>query len=296
MNYIAEINSFNDWLETNDVPKSAVALWYALMHVNNKSNWKKTFAVAVSVLEFKTKFKRSELFKARNILAQKERITWESRGGNSSSVYSIIPFSSDYCVHNTDANGNASGNANGNTNTTQMGTINKLNKTKLNNNSPPTPHSGGEGMNNSFEDKMGEDKKCPPEIVEPPGKRKKVAQKKEKPPLNFDFVADDGFRAPFLRFIDYRKSIKKPYRSQQGVEGCYRELLEYSGGDPTIAEKIVAQSIANEWQGIFKLKNNNNERNYQPNKTTESERRRREREEFSVGLATLLSQPSGQEN
>jgi hypothetical protein len=34
-------------------------------------------------------------------------------------------------------------------------------------------------------------------------------------------------------------------------------LIDYSGGDPVIAEEIVRQSIANDWQGIFKLKTNN---------------------------------------
>jgi|GEM_PF-2762806 len=103
MNYLAEINRFYDWLETNSLPKSAIALWNALMHTNNRADWKTEFAVAISVLELKTGFKRSELFKARNILIQKERIKCNSRAGNNSAVYQIIPF----CVHNTDASADA---------------------------------------------------------------------------------------------------------------------------------------------------------------------------------------------
>ena len=132
MNYIIEINSFYDWLETNRLSKSAIALWYALMHINNKANWIESFEVAISTLEFKTGFKRSELFEARNILQQKGRITWYSKGGNLCASYKIIPF----CVHNTDASvdtsADASADANGNTNPTQKHTINKLNKTKQN--------------------------------------------------------------------------------------------------------------------------------------------------------------------
>lgn len=125
MNYISEINSFYDWLETNRLSKSAIALWYALMHINNKANWIESFEVAISTLEFKTGFKRSELFEARNILQQKCRIEWCSRGGNLCASYKIIPF----CVHNTDT----STDTNSNTNPTQKHTINKLNKTKQNN-------------------------------------------------------------------------------------------------------------------------------------------------------------------
>jgi hypothetical protein len=130
LNYITEINRFYDWLETNDIPKSAVALWYALMHVNNKAEWKQSFEVAISTLEFKTKFRRSELYEARNILAQKGRITWRPRGGNLSATYEMVPF----CVHNTDAISYTKAYTNPdtipNTNPTQTGTINKLNYTK----------------------------------------------------------------------------------------------------------------------------------------------------------------------
>jgi len=132
MNYIQEINAFYDWLETNSLPKSSIALWHALMHINNKARWANSFEVAISTIEFKTGFKRSELFEARNILSQKGRITWKARGGNLAATYSMIPF----CVHNTDtntnANGYASADANGYTNPTQTGTINKLNITKPN--------------------------------------------------------------------------------------------------------------------------------------------------------------------
>lgn len=128
MNYIKEINSFYDWLETNRVSKSAIALWQALMHINNKANWTQSFEVAISTLEFKTGFRKSELCEARNILAQKGRIKWKSRGGNLSAVYIIIPF----CVHNTYTSLTTSVYANLTQIGTQKGTTNKLNKTKQN--------------------------------------------------------------------------------------------------------------------------------------------------------------------
>lgn len=132
MNYIQEINMFYDWLETNSLPKSAIALWHALMHINNKAKWNKSFEVAISTIEFKTGFKRSELFEARNLLSQKGRITWKTRGGNLSAVYSIISFS----VQCADASTDTSVDANGNTNRTQVRTqkptTNKLKETKLN--------------------------------------------------------------------------------------------------------------------------------------------------------------------
>ena len=92
MNYITEINRFYDWLETNQVPKSAIALWHALMHIDNKTGWEQKFTVAISTIESKTGFKRSELNEARNILKQKGRINWRPRGGNLCAEYEIISF------------------------------------------------------------------------------------------------------------------------------------------------------------------------------------------------------------
>lgn len=135
MNYITEINSFYDWLETNSISKSAISLWHALMHINNKANWIREFSVAISVLEFKTGFKRSELFEARKILVNKGRLKWEQRGGNLSAIYQLIPF----CIHSTDTNTNSdledrdcihNTDANTYSNPIQKHTINKLNNTE----------------------------------------------------------------------------------------------------------------------------------------------------------------------
>lgn len=127
--YITEINEFYDWLETNQLPKSAIALWHGLMHINNKARWDQRFTVAISTIESKTGFKRSELFEARNILEQKGRLKWKQRGGNLCAEYELIFFS----VRTADAKGNAKANtvpdAKANTKPTQTGTIIREDKT-----------------------------------------------------------------------------------------------------------------------------------------------------------------------
>jgi hypothetical protein len=109
MNYLLELNKFDDWHEINpELSKSAIALWHALMSINNRADWAVWFTVAMSTLEFRTGFRRSELFKARNELMQLGRIEWQTRNGRSSANYRIIPF----CIHNTDANRDANRDAN----------------------------------------------------------------------------------------------------------------------------------------------------------------------------------------
>ncbi|GAB0155920.1 hypothetical protein CHRYSEOSP005_11820 [Chryseobacterium sp. Alg-005] len=92
MNYIKEINSFYDWLETNSVSDSVITLWHGLMHINNKTGWKVEFTVAISTLQVKTGLSSASIKRARNVLYQLGRIKWKQRTGNQSSVYEIIPF------------------------------------------------------------------------------------------------------------------------------------------------------------------------------------------------------------
>jgi len=89
MNYIREINAFYDWLETNELSVSAISLWYALMHINNKTGWKNEFTVALSVLSIKSGLSPRAVTNARKELAEKGRIKWESRNGNQAAQYTV---------------------------------------------------------------------------------------------------------------------------------------------------------------------------------------------------------------
>ncbi|GIN86953.1 DNA damage-inducible protein DnaD [Heyndrickxia sporothermodurans] len=92
MNYIKELNAFYDWLEINELSPSAINLWYALMHINNKAGWVETFTVAESVLCVKTGLTDRTLRKVRNELKQKGRIDFISRKGGRAPIYKVISF------------------------------------------------------------------------------------------------------------------------------------------------------------------------------------------------------------
>ena len=95
MQYLTELNAFYDWLETNDLDASCIALWHAIMQTANRAGWPETFAVASSVLSVKAGLNRDAFFRARNRLVQLGRITCISRKGRQSAVYSLISFVSD---------------------------------------------------------------------------------------------------------------------------------------------------------------------------------------------------------
>ncbi len=68
-----------------------------------------------------------------------------------------------------------------------------------------------------------------------------------------DFSKFGGCRDVLLEFCNYRKEIKKPIRSQKSLNLLYEKLKDLSGSNLVIAKKIVYNSIANGWQGLFPL-------------------------------------------
>lgn len=84
------MNAFYDYMEFNPLSSSAVALWYALMHINNKTRWKETFSVAASVLRYKSGLKETSFKRARQELVEKGYIIYQSRDRNLAPIYQMI--------------------------------------------------------------------------------------------------------------------------------------------------------------------------------------------------------------
>ena len=70
-----------------------------------------------------------------------------------------------------------------------------------------------------------------------------------------------SFQPVLYEWVCYRKEIKKSFKSIKSVQAAYKQLYELADGNPVTAMKIVEQSIASSWQGLFPLKNDNNRNN-----------------------------------
>ena len=134
MNYIREINAFYDWLETNRLSLSAIALWHGLLHINNKAAWADEFAVAISVLCVKTGLSPRGVTEARNELKIKGRIEWRQRKGNQSAVYRILPLSAELQANIADNNTDNCADSYADNHADNGAILNKLNEIKLNDN------------------------------------------------------------------------------------------------------------------------------------------------------------------
>ena len=79
----------------------------------------------------------------------------------------------------------------------------------------------------------------------------KVIPKKE---FDLSFV-EPSFLQVMQEWLDFKRSKGKTYKSDASVRKCYNNLLKLSNNNPTTAQLIVDRSIANNWDGLFELKN-----------------------------------------
>ena len=80
MNYLREINAFYDSIELNPLSTGQIALWHALMQVNNKCAWTEWFTVANVTLQSKTGLHKNTVFQTRNVLKQNGYIDFRQNG------------------------------------------------------------------------------------------------------------------------------------------------------------------------------------------------------------------------
>ena len=106
---------------------------------------------------------------------------------------------------------------------------------------------------------------APEQAPDPIGKPNNLGTKEQKK-KGFDFSGYGMLSELMQKWVDYKKSIKNSYKSQSSLDIVAKKLNELSGGDIQKAEAIVEQSIANEWKGLFELRQtlNVNRGNSQP--------------------------------
>lgn len=85
MNYLTEIIAFNDIIELNGLSTGEIALWYALMYVNNKCKWASEFTVTSKKLQLLTGLSRSGIMNARENLKKCGLIEFYPHGTNATS-------------------------------------------------------------------------------------------------------------------------------------------------------------------------------------------------------------------
>lgn len=242
MNYLTEIRLFYEWLETHHLAPSSITLWHALMYTANRSGWAEQVAIPISILESRTQMTRSTIYRSREQLIERGLIGVEVRGSSFSAIYKMFSLEnmlvSQYVSQNVSQNETQSGtqiemqssenSSSVSQNETQNGNIYRVNRDNniISNSSIDSNKSNRE--NSPKEKKFSIDK---------------WAKAQESP-----------WRELMLIWLEYKRTRKESYRSEVGAKKCLTLLRNLSGGNAEVAQQIIDQSMANNWAGLFALK------------------------------------------
>ena len=242
MNYLTEIRLFYEWLETHHLAPSSITLWHALMYTANRSGWAEQVAIPISILESRTQMTRSTIYRSREQLIERGLIGVEVRGSSFSAIYKMFSLEnmlvSQYVSQNVSQNETQSGtqiemqrsvdSSSVSQNETQNGNIYRVNRDNniISNSSTDSNKSNRE--NSPKEKKFSIDK---------------WAKAQESP-----------WRELMLIWLEYKRTRKESYRSEVGAKKCLTLLRNLSGGKADVAQQIIDQSMANNWAGLFALK------------------------------------------
>ena len=83
---------------------------------------------------------------------------------------------------------------------------------------------------------------------------KSLSKKDDRYDANADLsYVDAQYAAIWQEWLDYKKEIKKQYKTQRGAKSQYNTLIKYANNNPILANAIVKISIEHSWDGLFAL-------------------------------------------
>ena len=85
---------------------------------------------------------------------------------------------------------------------------------------------------------------------------KEIEVDKDKEIKEREYIEKD-FLPIFERWLKYKKDKRQSYKNEDSIKAAYSKLYKLAGGDFELADKIVEQSLANNWDGLFELKDEN---------------------------------------
>lgn len=132
MNYLAEIKAFYDLVQVKQLSTGQIALWHALMAINNKCAWIEWFTVPNIMLELNTGMSRSGVLKARNSLKQYGLIDFKANGTKATNykMVTIAKSKQESNQESTQESEQASKQDSTQVSKQDSNTLNKLNETK----------------------------------------------------------------------------------------------------------------------------------------------------------------------
>lgn len=83
---------------------------------------------------------------------------------------------------------------------------------------------------------------------------KNVKNEKNNTIRSVFFPDNETLDNEFREYVEHRKAIKKPFKTDHSVELAINNLMKLANGNSDKAVLIIQQSIRQGWQGLFELK------------------------------------------
>lgn len=236
MNYLIEIRLFYEWLETNDLSSSGIALWHGLMYIANRSGWRVELNIPLNTIILRTGLSRTTIYKERGELKNHGLIDFIINEGNQSGTYRIISFESRIMAgpmpEPNDSFEGPSGfvSATRTQSGTQSGTeddVASATRTQTGNISKHRLKQGSKKSGKSSKEKIKGD--------------------------DLEFIDDPGWREVIRPWLEFKKTNRQGYKSEMSIRKCLTMLKRISGDNPATATAIIDKSMANNWAGLYEL-------------------------------------------
>lgn len=104
LDYIRQINAFENLNEYSEIGPGAQLLWYKLMRVANLSGWQKELSISNTRLQSMTKTSEKTLINNRNQLIQNGLLQYKKRGRTKAGIYILADLTENFPVKNTVVN------------------------------------------------------------------------------------------------------------------------------------------------------------------------------------------------
>jgi hypothetical protein len=78
-----------------------------------------------------------------------------------------------------------------------------------------------------------------------------------------DFKKHIDLKPIFETWLDYKQEIKDQYKGEIGTKNAFKKLIDLSGGNKDLAQKIIFNCTANGWKGLYEYKENSNNKTEQ---------------------------------
>ena len=121
-----------------------------------------------------------------------------------------------------------------------------------------TPPVNKTSHNNIQDIQEQEDKNTIIPPLPPEGETESPKEKEKPKDATDEFIetsVEEDFKPIIREWCSYKREKRQSYKPT-GLKACYAKLLKLSNGNPNTAQQIIEQSMANNWAGLFALKNN----------------------------------------